>query len=111
MSLFLDRLLALSGFFATEGDGRPMLPLLLGSVGEPVVGESSLLDRLEANLLPVFLSLTAPGLKPNSPPPMLGGAAAGFGCCLGSCVGAGGVYFLTPPIGGGGGGGGGAPPA
>ena len=76
-------------------------------------GGASFRCRLEENLLPVFLSLTAPGLNPNSPPIEGWG---GFAACLGCSGGLagppeeGGVYFLTPPIGGGGGGGGGAPP-
>ena len=90
-----------------------MLPLLTDSVGElPGGGPGGSFCEIEeeANLLPVFLSLTAPGLKPNSPP-MLGACALGCGLgCSGAEEGAGGVYFLTPPMGGGGGGGGGAPP-
>ena len=87
--------------FAGEGDGL----VVLG--GEASLPES--LGRVEANLLPVDLSLTFLGLNPNKPPPEEGagaGAGLGFGGCC-SCVEAG---FLTPPMGGGGGGGGGGPP-
>ena len=87
-----------------------MLPLLPAPVGE---GGASFCGRLEANLLPVFLSLTAPGLNPNGP---LIDGGGGFAACLGCSGGLAGppveagVNFLTPPIGGGGGGGGGGAP-
>ena len=64
-------------------------------------------------MLPVFLSLTAPGLNPNGPPMEGGGGFAACFGCSGGLAGPSeeaGVNFLTPPIGGGGGGGGGAPP-
>lgn len=83
-------------FLGTDG---AMLGLLSPSRGK--------VDAAAANLLPVFLSLTSPGLKPNRPPLGAGwGLGAGFSCR----VARGRVVALwVPPIGGGGGGGGGAP--
>ena len=76
-----------------------------------MLGEEFSLGRVEANLLPVFRSGTAPGLKPkgNMPPEDwgAGGGREAGGC---SALGLGIVSaFFIPPIGGGGGGGGGAP--
>ena len=82
---------------------------MVGGVLGPPLSPSR--GRVEAaNLLPVFLSLTALGLKPKRPPPPLLGAGWGFGAGF-SCGAARGrvVALWTPPIGGGGGGGGGAP--
>jgi len=113
------------GLCATLGDGRDGLEAMEGPVslrmlaGEGAAlgafpGESPLdpsFGRLEANLLPVDLSFTLRGLKPNRPEAAGAGAGLGLGACfsLGDDEDVGG--FLTPPIGGGGGGGGGGPPA
>ena len=103
------------GFCGMWGEGRDGLLETLGPVSflgmagaELSEGEGEGRGRVEANLLPVALSFTSPGLKPNNPPPppppLLG---AGLGFSLGGVVVARGkVVDLTPPMGGGGGGGG-----
>ena len=111
------------GLCATPGEGREGLEVIAGplsrralavegaGLGALAGADSEELDlslgSVDANLLPVALSLTLRGLKPNRP------AEAGAGLGLGACsTGVRGmvVAFLTPPIGGGGGGGGGGPP-
>ncbi len=85
--------LAREGFWDTLGVGRGGL-LSRAGPGPPDPCESFLglagdfpvplppplsLGKVEANLLPVFLSLTSKGLKPKSPPPPLLGAGWGLG--------------------------------
>ena len=90
----------------------PELEFFLSSKTGEELGSFSWRGSVEANLLPVFRSGTAPGLKPagNKPPDDDWGAGGGreAGGC--SVFGLGMVSaFFIPPIGGGGGGGGGAP--
>lgn len=104
------------GFCEMCGEGRGGLLETLGPVSFlgmagaefPPLSDEEGRGRVEANLLPVALSFTSPGLKPNSPPPPLLGAGLGFSLG-GVTVARGKVVDLTPPMGGGGGGGGGAP--
>ena len=117
------------GFWETPGDGRIGLLEMAGPLSRlPIPGEAGpALDpptddkpeseeleesfgRVEANLLPVDLSLTLRGLKTKGPeelgPEELGGLGlGGWSCKFERGI----LEAFTPPIGGGGGGGGGAP--